>query len=259
MDFLWPITSRHVLAAATAGLLVAAFGGACAAQDERGAMSQGGYQGPYLSWSGKQAMAPAAPVAAAQEDAADLTEARYAPAPNYTPSGAAAPASRYGSQASDAPPSDASESRYAAASYAPPPQQEAAPPPAAKRSAPADDFAPPPEAAPEPSAAPAPQPAAAYAQPSAAPAQPAQAQPAEGTTGVRFYSLHRAYGMSPDPIPAPTEGHTVLIAPPDNGTAAQGDGQGGDQDQDGAGDGDGNGKPAAHGDGSGGDGQSGDN
>jgi hypothetical protein len=259
MDFLRPITSRHVLAAATAGLLVAAFGGACAAQDERGAMSQGGYQGPYLNWSGKQAMAPApAPVSAAQEDAADLTEARYAPAPNYTPSGAGAPASRYASQASDASSSDASESRYAAASYAPPPQQEAPPPPAAQRSAPADDFPLPPEAAPEPSAAPAPQPAAAYAQPSAAPAQPAQAQPAEGTTGVHFYSLHRAYGMSPDPIPAPTEGHTVLIAPADNGTAAQGDGQaGGDQDQDGAGDDDG--KPAAHGDGSGGGGQSGDN
>ena len=257
MDFLRPITSRHVLAAATAGLLVAAFGGACAAQDERGAMSQGGYQGPYLTWSGKQAMSPAASVSAAQEDAADLTEARYAPAPNYTPSGAGAPAARYAPQGSDASSSDASESRYAAASYAPPAQQEAAPPPAAKRSAPADDFAPPPEeAAPEPSTAPEPQPAAAYAQPSAAPAQPAQAQPAEGTTGVHFYSLHRAYGMSPDPIPAPTEGHTVLIAPADDGTAAQGDGQaGGDQDQDGAGDGDG--KPAAHGDGSGG--QSGDN
>src|ERR1700722_4603383 len=161
MDFLRPITSRHVLAAATAGLLVAAFGGACAAQDERGAMSQGGYQGPYLTWSGKQAMSPAASVSAAQEDAADLTEARYAPAPNYTPSGAGAPAARYAPQGSDASSSDASESRYAAASYAPPPQEEAAPP-AARRSAPADDlFAPPPEAAPAPPAAPAPQPAAA--------------------------------------------------------------------------------------------------
>ena len=57
------------------GFGLAGLGGACAAQDERGAMSQAAYHGPYLSWSGKQAMAPAAPVAAAQEDAADLTEA----------------------------------------------------------------------------------------------------------------------------------------------------------------------------------------
>jgi hypothetical protein len=261
MDFLRPITSRHVLAAATAGLVVAAFGGACAAQDERGAMSQGAYQGPYLTWSGKQATVPAAaPASAAQEDAADLTEARYAPAPNYTPSGAGAPVSRYASQGSDASSSDVSESRYATARYVAPQPQDAPPP---ERQPAVEAFAPPPAPAPiaapapEPVAAPAPQPAAAYAQPSAAPIQPAQAQPAEGTTGVHFYSLHRAYGMSPDPIPAPTEGHTVLIAAPDNGTAAQGDGQGGDQDQDGAGDGDG--KPAAHGDGSGGDSQSGDN
>lgn len=248
MDFLRPLNSRHVLAAATVGLLAAAFGGACAAQDERGAMSQSAYQGPYLSWAGKRAPAPdAAPVSAAQEDAADLTEARYAPAPNYVPSGAAAQAPRYAPPPSEASSGDASESRYAAASYAPQPPAEAAPPPA-----------PAPEPVAEP--APAPQPAAAYVQPSSAPVQPAQAEPAaqpgQGTTGVRFYSLHRAYGMSPDPIPAPTEGHTVLIAAPDHGTAAQGDGQGADQDQDGAGDGDG--KPAAHGDGPGG-GQSGDN
>jgi hypothetical protein len=252
MDFLRPINSRHVLAAATVGLLAAAFGGACAAQDERGAMSQGGYQGPYLSWSGKQATAPAAaPVSAAQEDAGDLTEARYAPAPNYTPSGAVAQAPRYASPAGGEPSSDVSESRYAPASYAAPQQQDAPPPERPATAA----FAPPSAPAPEPVAAPAPQPAAAFAQPASA---PAQAQPAQGTTGVHFYSLHRAYGMSPDPIPAPSEGHTVLIAPPDPGPDAQGDGQGGgDQDQDGAGDGDG--KPAAHGDGSGGDGHSGDN
>jgi hypothetical protein len=91
-----------------------------------------------------------------------------------------------------------------------------------------------------------------------APARPTQASaqgPAEGSTSVRFYSLHRAYGMSPDPIPAPTEGHTVLIGPPDRGGADQSRDQspGGDGDQDG---GDG-GKPAAHGDA--GDGQNGDN
>ena len=58
---------------------------------------------------------------------------------------------------------------------------------------------------------------------------------------MRLYSLHRAYGMSPDPIPAPTEGHTVLIGPPDHGAAAD-QGQDGDADQDQA---DGGGKHAA--------------
>jgi len=72
-------------------------------------------------------------------------------------------------------------------------------------------------------------------------------------TSVRFYSLHRAYGLSPDPIPAPTEGHTVLIGPPDQGAADKAQDQGAGADQDG---GDG-GKSAAHGDA--GDGQNGDN
>ena len=72
---------------------------------------------------------------------------------------------------------------------------------------------------------------------------------------MRFYSLHRAYGMTPDPIPESTQGHTVLIGPPDNGPAAHDQDQGGDQDQDGASD---DKKAAAHGDGAG-DKQSGDN
>ena len=247
MDFLRPLNSRHVLAAVTVGLVAAAFGGACAAQDERGAMSQGGYQGPYLSWSGKRAPTPdAAPVSPAQDDAADLTEARYAPAPDYMPSGAGTQAARYVQQSGDASAGDASESRYAAASYAAAQPQAAPPPLAEPRFAAA---APVPAVAPQ--IAPAPQPAVAYVQPAGAPSQPAQAQPpqaqpAQGTTGVRFYSLHRAYGLSPDPDPAPTEGHTVLIAP-DPGASAHDDGQ---VDQDG----DGDGKPAAHGDG-----QSGDN
>jgi hypothetical protein len=41
-----------------------------------------------------------------------------------------------------------------------------------------------------------------------------------GDTGVRFYSVHRQYGMAPDRIPEPTEGHTVLIGPPDHASAA---------------------------------------
>jgi hypothetical protein len=63
-----------------------------------------------------------------------------------------------------------------------------------------------------------------------------------GTTSVRFYSLHREYGLTPDPVETPTQRPMVLIGPPDH-AAAQ------DQDDDG-GDGD---KPAHHGDGQDGD------
>lgn len=56
----------------------------------------------------------------------------------------------------------------------------------------------------------------------ARPAPPPQAQAAaspaaaSAPTGVHFYSLHRAYGMAPDPIAAPTDHPMVLIGPPDN-------------------------------------------
>ncbi len=78
---------------------------------------------------------------------------------------------------------------------------------------------------------------------------------------MRFYSLHRAYGMSPDPVEALAQRPMVLIGPPDHGAAArtridgdQDPSQDGDADQDG---GDG-GKPAVHGHAAS-DGQSGDN
>ena len=35
---------------------------------------------------------------------------------------------------------------------------------------------------------------------------------------VHFYSLHREYGMTPDPIAAPTEHPMVLIGPSDSQT-----------------------------------------
>jgi hypothetical protein len=102
-----------------------------------------------------------------------------------------------------------------------------------------------PQAAPAEAAAPAtasvtqpsaPSPSASYAPaPSVAPAR------AEGGSSVRFYSLHREYGMTPDAIPEPTEGHTVLIGPPDTGPAADKPDQA-EQDQGGVGAGD---KPAA--------------
>lgn len=262
MDFLRRISLRHGLAAATAILAAAGFGAACQAQDDRGQLSQDGYHGPYLAWSGKKA--PEAP------PPSDLAEARYAPAPDYAP-GAYVPQS----PRSDAPPLNDAAPHYIPASYAPAPQSA----PAAQRHAAA--FAPPApqpaQAAPAPVAAPSPpttegaselfpppEPPAAQAAPAPAaapsPAHPAQASaqgPAEGPTSVRFYSLHRDYGMAPDPIPAPTEGHTVLIGPPDHGAAAadqaQDQSQDGDADQDQAG-----GKSAAHGDAAD-DGQNGDN
>src|SRR5581483_166394 len=106
MDFLRRNTGRRAIAVATAGLLAIGFGGACQAQDGRGAMSQPGYSGPYLSWSGKQSPAPDA----ARDEgppAAELSEARYAPAPDYQPNGYAPQAPHAAS-----PPGDDSESRY---------------------------------------------------------------------------------------------------------------------------------------------------
>jgi hypothetical protein len=225
MDLLRRITVRRAFAVATAGLAAAGCGVACYAQDDQGAVSQGAYQGPYLAWSGKQPAAAAPP--------ADLAEASYAPAPNYAPSSYVPQAPR-NSPAPAAP-------RPAAAPW----------PPAGGAS---DLFPPAPPAAAQ--AAP-----AAAAQPPSAPshvataAAPVSAAAAEGTTSVRFYSLHRAYGMSPDPIPAPTAGHTVLIGPPDRGAAAQDQNQ--DQSQDGDA-GQGGGKSTAPGDAPG-DGQTGDN
>jgi hypothetical protein len=35
-------------------------------------------------------------------------------------------------------------------------------------------------------------------------------------TGVHFYSLHRAYGLTPDKVTTPTDRPLVLIGPPDN-------------------------------------------
>ena len=243
MDFLRPRLARRLLAVTTIGVAFAGFGGACAAQDASGATTQAAYHGPYLSWSGKKAAAPAPDP--------DLAEARYAPAPDYAPGGGAPQPSRY------AVATDASESRYGSPESDPAPAPRAAPPSAQAYARPVAYAPPAPQAAPAPQpappvqAAPAPQPSAGYAAPAAA-APPAEQ--AAGTRSVRFYSLHREYGMAPDPIPESREAHTVLIGPPDNGPAAHDKDQDADQDQDGADDS----KPAAHGDASGG-GKSGDN
>ena len=158
MDFLRPRLARHVLAVTTIGFGLAGLGGACAAQDERGAMSQAAYHGPYLSWSGKKAQAPAPDP--------DLAEARYAPAPNYDPGAAAPQAPRYAAPANAGP-----ESRYGSAqSEAQPEPRHSASPSAEAYSSPRGLCAPPaPQSAAAPPPAPAPVPA-----PAAAPAAAAR-------------------------------------------------------------------------------------
>jgi len=52
---------------------------------------------------------------------------------------------------------------------------------------------------------------------------PPTAQPSATTQGARFYSLHRDYGLTPDPDPAPTGNSLVLVGPP---TGPQGGGAG---------------------------------
>lgn len=110
---------------------------------------------------------------------------------------------------------------------APPPQGAwRRPGPGAQTGAPQPLAAPPPRyaAQPAPQAAP---PASLYgaAQPQP-PQQQAQAQAAPYAGGPRFYSLHREYGVAPDPIPqAELSGQTTdLAAPPppvDKRTPAQ--------------------------------------
>ncbi|HUZ12501.1 MAG TPA: hypothetical protein VMU93_06615 [Caulobacteraceae bacterium] len=74
------------------------------------------------------------------------------------------------------------------------------------------------------------QPPPALAPPPAAPATRALAQAAPPAadpdhTGVRYYSLLRPYGLTPDPIPMPKHRPMVLIGPPDaSASAASGDG-----------------------------------
>lgn len=126
MGFFRQFSSRRVLAVATAGLSVASLGGACMAQDDGGAVSQPPYHGRYLDWSGKK------PAPVAQDDAADLSEARFAPNADYTP-GDAGPQRPRPEPASYAPSryegasDDAPRSRFGSSSDDPPPSRYAQP------------------------------------------------------------------------------------------------------------------------------------
>ena len=217
---------RPVFATATAAFFVAGFAGVCAAQGTGDAAApQGGYRGPFLSWTGKT------PPAAA------------APAPEQTPS-EAAPVDvgvTYVVRRRAAPAVEAAPVSYMAPPR--PPAVESAPPPAAE-SAPAPYVAPPAPAH-ETQRAPLAPAAPAHAAAAAAPVQTADAAAPAGSpkTHVHFYSLHRAYGMTPDPIAMPVKRPMVLVGPPD---AAAGESQNGAGDD--AADG---GKAAPHSDGHG--------
>ncbi len=183
---------RTLSALAASTLALASLAGAAAAQDDRygpppawleRTTTPAPYKGPFLSWTGKSAPAPNRPTSMPP---APPMSSVYAPQP--------APAHRFARPTQAyAPP--AQSYAPAAQSYAPPPVAYAPPP---------SYMQPPPQAA-----APAPQ-APAAAQPQPTPTTQATA----GASHVRFYSLHRAYGLEPDPDPKPTGNPLVLIAPP---------------------------------------------
>jgi hypothetical protein len=212
---------RPLLATAATVLAATACAGVTTAQDADGsAPPRDTYQGPMLSWAGKAPERVAA-----------------APAPSRSETPYTAPA-RY-----MAPPRAYRE-----------PAPESAPPPVERD--PAPESAPPPRRMVRADPEPAPRDMAAEAAPltpAFAPAVPAA--PASSTqTGPRFYSLHRAYGLTPDPIPVPAQRPTVLVGPPDRYAEPGRDDAGADDDAPA--------KPAAHGDGQGADGaadQNGDN
>jgi hypothetical protein len=105
------------------------------------------------------------------------------------------------------------------------------PPPALAQSRPADTSnAPPPTQTATNQATAQPQQTAQSQQPDSQPGDNAPTGPlAQGDgyqgppTGVHFYSLHREYGLTPDPDPAPTDRPLVLIGPPTDQSAAQHD------------------------------------
>jgi hypothetical protein len=66
-------------------------------------------------------------------------------------------------------------------------------------------------------------------------ASPAVLQP----TGAHFYSLHREYGLTPDPVVTPKDRPMVLIGPPDNPSSDKPDNAGGNGASDKHGDGEG--------------------
>ena len=224
MDFPRFDRSRPRLAATVLGFVALGAAGPAAAQSN-------GYSGPMLSWAGKTAAPvtappPPAPMAMPSAPVGDEATAYVAPPRR------AAPAQRY-----VAPPEDRS----------PPTQDETrtsvpAPPPAAPATAYVARARPP-----APQEAPPTQVAQATPNPTPAVSDSSRVPP-------RLYSLHREYGMTPDPIAMPKDRGMVLVGPPDEAKKETPDdaaaAENGDSD-----------KSAKHGDGqgSGADDQPGDN
>jgi ribonuclease E len=186
-----------------------AFGGVCLAQPTGGASTQpAAYDGPYLTWAGKEASAaqPSQPDVAPSRAAASESEFAAWPAP--------APGAPRLHRAATA----AASPAYVAPAHVYTPH--ARPRPAAVAA-----YVAPPETRPaqiavsatSPAAAPAPSPAEAPAQALAQNDTPPAAS-ASSTTGVHYYSLHREYGLTPDPVATPKDRPMVLIGPPDDPT-----------------------------------------
>jgi hypothetical protein len=220
MEFLRPAPTRFLAASAASVIAVVGLAGVCAAQDGSDGLTQAAYHGPFLTWAGKSAPPAAAPAPPAEY----VSPLRAAPMPPPAPEAlpVAAPSRPV---ANPAPPPSVMPTPVALRSthLAPPAPMAYAPAPTPARVAAKG-------AAKDP---PAQQLAQAAAAPRAAPPLP--------PTGVRFYSLHREYGMTPDPIAAPQDRPMVLIGPPDNPpqqsqddaqdgqkAAHRGDGQGAD-------------------------------
>jgi hypothetical protein len=242
MDFVLAAPLRTRLTAAAVALAGVAVGGACSAEDYRDQTSQDGapapYHGPYLTWAGKVVAPPPAPPPQARPAAPAYSAPAYsAPPPQPAPEVYRAPAPAAPlAMAYARPTKSPMTAAPAAAQPVAPPVRSAAP---TAQSAPAAfaNRAPP---KPPAIANPAP-PHLATPQAPAAPQAAAPQAPPSAPVGVRFYSLHRDYGMTPDPVPLPAARPPVLIAAPagppaqsqddsDDGdkSAHKGDGQNGD-------------------------------
>lgn len=204
------------------------------------------YDGPLLTWARKapQTTLATAPAAAPTRPEPTAFGAQYQRGAARAPIAQAAPAPA--SQTFQSPPLRGFQPQAPLAHqqqafiplagdplpdslYGGPPAPAAAPPAVAQPRAEAE---PRPQPQPQPPARAAMEPAPApVAMPAARPRQLADASAAAqgGTGGVRLYSLHRGYGLTPDVIPEPPAGNRyVLIGPGDAPAAAGGEAKDGE-------------------------------
>ncbi|HEY2708018.1 MAG TPA: hypothetical protein VGI95_08185 [Caulobacteraceae bacterium] len=205
-------THRRFLIAATVSLIgVGGLATVCAAQDGRDGLTQpASYHGPFLSWSGKTSASAPASAPQTQDDAQPT---RYVAPPRPAPQQYTPPAPQPMRLPEPEPLQPAAPAPQATVTLAPAPtarQPVALRPayaarPAVVTTASATPVPPKPKHAPQQLAV----------QSAPAPVAPAAAAPS-AQTPVHFYSLHREYGMTPDPVATPTDRPMVLIGPADN-------------------------------------------